>query len=239
MWNTMPVAGVLVSMIGGGTFFTLFVLTQQYGATTQHLLPLRSGLSFWPALVGVLISATLFGPIVRTRLLPAFALGGMLCLIVAAILLLNSATLQVTALEELGYGVLGLGAGATVAPGLWMASLSLESKMVGRIFALVELVRSEANFLMAPIILKIAQGASGGSGAVSTTGFHLGIWITLGLTVTLTVLGVVIYLAGGAGMQRPDLRVWLKENRPAWASPELFAIARGVHPKQQTQRRAS
>ncbi|HLH98853.1 MAG TPA: hypothetical protein VKW08_27400 [Xanthobacteraceae bacterium] len=39
------------------------------------------------------------------------------------------------------FGLLGLGAGATVSPGLFLAGLSLPTQFIGRILALVELVR--------------------------------------------------------------------------------------------------
>jgi hypothetical protein len=87
--------------------------------------------------------------------------------------------------------------------------------------------------------LKIGLLASGVSGTLTPGGFHTAILITLGMTVVLTLLATAIFLAGGPGLQKPDLRRWLKENKPAWESPELFAPARGRHPEQQEQRKAS
>jgi hypothetical protein len=71
------------------------------------------------------------------------------------------------------------------------------------------------------------------------SGFHDAIYITLGISVLLTMLGTILFVAGAPGLQRPDLRRWLKDDKPAWTSPELLAPARGVHPQQQAQRKAS
>ena len=239
MWNTLPIAGIIVASIGGGAYFTLFILLLGFQSLSGHRLPLPTGTAFWPQVVGALIAAGAYGWIVRTRLIPVYALCGLLLLLAGGALLLGTNTRTPVMTAEIAIGLLGLGAGATVAPGLWMASLSLQSKMVGRIFALVELIRSEVNFLMAPVVLKIGILVSGASGTLSVSGFHAAIWITLGLTFAFTLLATAIFLAGGPGLQKPDLRRWLKGERPAWESPELFALARGRHPEQQTHRKAS
>jgi hypothetical protein len=48
--------------------------------------------------------------------------------------------------------LLGFGAGAGVAPALFMAGLSAPSDRLGPTFALVELLRSEAAFRVAPVV---------------------------------------------------------------------------------------
>jgi len=65
----------------------------------------------------------------------------------------------------------GFGAGATVAPGLFQAALSMPSRQLGPAFALVELLRSEAAFLIAPLLLHVAE-ADGTSPHALTTGVH-------------------------------------------------------------------
>ncbi|MBV8355966.1 MAG: MFS transporter, partial [Candidatus Eremiobacteraeota bacterium] len=236
MWNTLPVVGVIIAMVGGSAYFTLFVLAQQFLVMVQHRSLLQSGLLFWPQVAGALAASIALGFVLRTRFLTLYALAGMLCI-------LGGGALVVTMTESGSIGfflpsalLLGFGAGATVAPGLWFASLSLQSKMVGRIFALVELLRSEANFLLAPIMLAVALSLGGGT--VSARGLHDAALYTLLLALALTALGIAIFLAGAPGLQKPALDAWLKEDKPAWTSPELLAPLRGRHPEQQNRRRS-
>lgn len=50
-----------------------------------------------------------------------------------------------------------------MSPGLFIAAFSLPSKLVGRSFALIELVRSGADFILAPILLRTARVMSHGA----------------------------------------------------------------------------
>ena len=123
-------------------------------------------------------------------------------------------------------GLLGLGAGATVSPGLFVAGLSLPSQLLGRIFALIELVRSVADFIMSPVVLKVATDASSVP-PVSVGGLHFGLWITLSIAIAATILGGAIYVLGGSGLQTPDLQRWLDGKGGAVRSPLLLASLRG------------
>ncbi len=58
--------------------------------------------------------------------------------------------------------------------------------MVGRTFALVELVRSEADFIMAPVLLQVAEVASGGS-TPSRVGIIYAIWVTTVIAIAATI----------------------------------------------------
>ncbi|HEY2037040.1 MAG TPA: MFS transporter [Steroidobacteraceae bacterium] len=221
MWHTLPLVGTLAAMIGGAAFFTLLMLAQEYLLKVEHASMLQAGLTFWPQVVGVIITATLLGLLLRTRLLPFLVLGGMLVLLGAGALLL---TLQpgpgarTTVLAAAG--LLGLGAGATVSPGLYLAAFSLPSRIVGRTFALVELVRSVADFILAPVTLGVARVASGAL-QPSAAGLRFAIWLTLAVTAVLTLGGIALYLLGGVGLPRPDLVAWIEHNRPAIGSPPL------------------
>jgi MFS family permease len=221
MWHTLPLVGTLAAMIGGAAFFTLLMLAQEYLVSVEHASMLHAGLIFWPQVIGVIITATLLGVLLRTRMLPFLVLGGMLLLTGAGALLL---TLQpgpgarTTVLAAAG--LLGLGAGATVSPGLYLAAFSLPSRIVGRTFALVELVRSVADFILAPVMLGVARVVSGAM-QPSAAGLRFSIWLTLAVTVALTLGGVALYLLGGAGLPRPDLVAWIEHNRPAVGSPPL------------------
>ncbi len=229
MWHTLPLVGTLAAMIGGAAFFTLMMLGQQYLLQVEHDGMLQAGLAFWPQVIGVIITATLLGALLRTRMLPLLVLAGMLLLIGGGALLLTlhpGPQLRTTLLAAAG--LLGLGAGATVSPGLYLAAFPLPSRIVGRIFALVELVRSVADFILAPVMLGVARVASG-AGAMhpNAAGLHFSIWLTLGVTIAFTIGGAALYLLGGAGLPRPDLVAWIERNQPAMGSPPLVQTLRG------------
>jgi hypothetical protein len=83
----------------------------------------------------------------------------------------------------------------------------------------VELVRSQADFIIAPVIIALAAGMGTRNAAA----------ITLLLTIAATVAIVGIYTAGGVGLPQPDLQAWLEnpdEKRPAIQSPELGTALR-------------
>jgi hypothetical protein len=226
MWHTLPIVGTLAAMIGGAAFFTLLMLAQQYLLRVEHSSMLQAGLAFWPQVIGVIITASLLGLLLRTRMLPLLVLGGMLLLIGAGALLLtlpptSGAHTRVLAAA----GLLGLGAGATVSPGLYLAAFSLPSRIVGRTFALVELVRSVADFILAPVMLGVARVASGAM-QPGADGLRFSLWLTLGVTIALTLGGAALYLIGGAGLPRPDLVAWIEHNRPAIGSPPLAQMLR-------------
>jgi hypothetical protein len=94
--------------------------------------------------------------------------------------------------------------------------------MVGRTFALVELVRSEADFILAPVILQVARALSE-SAKLTAHGIHEAVWITILITIASTGLCVALYVAGGVGLPSADLEAWLHKERPGIHSPLLAA----------------
>jgi MFS family permease len=221
MWHTLPIVGTLAAMAGGAAFFTLMMLAQEYLLRVEHSSMLQGGLAFWPQVLGVIVTASLLGLLLRTRALPFLVLGGMLLLIGAGALLLTlhpGPGARTTVLAAAG--LLGLGAGATVSPGLYLAAFSLPARIVGRTFALVELVRSVADFILAPVMLGVARVASGAM-QPTAQGLRFSIWLTLGVTVAITLGGTALYVLGGAGLARPDLAAWIERDRPAIGSPPL------------------
>lgn len=226
MWHTLPIIGTLTAMIGGAAYFTLMMLAQEYLLRVQHSSMLQAGLTFWPQVIGVIITASLLGLLLRTRALPLLVLCGMLVLIGAGALLLTlhpGPGARTTVLAAAG--LLGLGAGATVSPGLYLAGFSLPSRIVGRTFALVELVRSVADFILAPVMLAVARIASGAMHP-NTAGLKFAIAVTLGITLAATLGGIALYLLGGVGLPRPDLLAWIERNQPAIGSPPLAQTLR-------------
>jgi hypothetical protein len=135
------------------------------------------------------------------------------------------------AMTLVGSGLTGLGLGATVAPALFVAGFSVYAMNLQRVFALVELLRAVAAFMIAPIFIHFAVNASAGLDA-GTAG---ALWVGLGLAVVGGVLGVVIYALSGARPQTPDVEAFLANTSPAWESPPLLARLRS-HPPAELER---
>jgi MFS family permease len=226
MWSTLPVVGTWIAMLGGGIFVTFVLLTAQFLLKVEGQTPLQTGLTYWPQVIGAIITAGVLGLVFHTRFLPLLAFAGMALLIAggALLVLLNKGNTGAHLLAALG--LLGLGAGATVSPGLFVAGLSLPSQMLGRIFALIELVRSVADFIMAPVLVRIAKISSSGHG-LAASGIHEAMWVALLIAVCGTVLAGALYLLGGARLRQPDIQGWVEGNRPAVHSPKLLAAIRG------------
>jgi hypothetical protein len=97
--------------------------------------------------------------------------------------------------------------------------MGVRSQLLGRAFALVELLRSEAAFAVAPVVLAVAGLASD-----PATGARIGLTVTLALAVVGLASGVLIPALSGARLRRPDLEAWLDRGEQALASPVT-----GVH----------
>jgi hypothetical protein len=227
MWSSLPVIGTWVAMIGGGAFVSFLELATIFLLRLEHRPPLAAGLSFWPQVLGALVTAGLLGTLFRTRYLPQLVLGGMPSVIGGGVLLLTLEPGSGSAQLLAAVGLLGLGAGATVSPGLFLAGFSLSSQMIGRIFALVELVRTVPDFILAPVMLEIASAASASSGAqLSLEGLRTALAATLALTLAATLFGVFLYAASGLRLPRPDLKRWIEGGGRALDSPQLLAALR-------------
>ncbi|MEJ2643539.1 MAG: MFS transporter [Gammaproteobacteria bacterium] len=225
MWTTFPVAGTLIAMIGGGAFVTFVLFTIELLVRVEHWSPLAAGLLFWPQVVGALLTAALLGMLFRTRFLPLLAFAGMLLLLGGGALLLSYHPHDGHTHLLAAVGLLGLGAGATVSPGLFLAGMALRTRILGRILALIELVRSTADFILAPVMLKVAVESSKASG-LAAAGIHHAMRITWLITLSGTVFIAALYLLGGAGRPRPDLVAWVKRDRTAIHSPPLLDVIR-------------
>ncbi|WP_069816215.1 MFS transporter [Streptomyces sp. TP-A0874] len=218
--NTLPVTGTAGAMLVGASFTTLLELTETYLAAVPRYQPLLIGALFAPQLIGVLIAAALFRRVLPTRFTPYLALSGLLSVAVAAGLLLLLSPTNVLFVVPPAALLLGYGAGAGVVPGLFLAGLSVLSTKIGPTFALVELLRSEAAFLVGPILLHLTMTA----GVVG--GFHLAVAIMLLLTVVGGLFLIGVYRLGGARPTAPDLPAWVSGETTAYHSPALAARLR-------------
>ena len=212
-------------MAGGGAFVAFLALAEQLQLAVAHRSPLATGILFWPQVLGAILAAWLLGALLRTRLLPALVLAGMLALVAAGALLLGLEPRGSQTTMLAAAGLLGLGAGATVAPALWLAAMSLPVQMVGRTFALVELVRSEADFILAPVVVEVAALASAGE-TLTAHGIRQAMWVTLWITVGSGALALAVYLGGRGRPRRPALEDWLEDDATAVDSPALGAAFR-------------
>src|SRR4029077_17890673 len=120
-------------------------------------------------------------------------------------------------------GLTGIGLGATVAPALFVAGFSLPSANLQRVFAIVELLRAVAAFMIAPILAHFALTVGGGL----ESGTEIALWIGFGLALGGAAIGVAIYALGGARPQTPDIDRFLEGDDPAWYSPPLLARVGG------------
>jgi hypothetical protein len=215
----LPVTGTVVAMLGGAVFVTALELVQMGLHTVGHEDPLAVAAAFWPMPVGLVVAAGTFGLLFRTRWVPVLVDVGLACLAVAAVLLLTVGAGHPGGTIALATALLGFGAGATVSPGLFLAAMGVRSEMLGRAFALVELLRSEAAFAVAPVVVAVA-----GLAGDPMTGVRVGLAITLALAVIALAGAVLIPALSGARLRRPDLEAWLERGEQALASPTT-----GVH----------
>ena len=115
----------------------------------------------------------------------------------------------------LGSGLTGIGLGATVAPALFVAGFSLPSANLQRVFAIVELLRAVAAFMVAPIFVYFAANV----GSSLEVGTQIALWIGFGLAVVGALVGVALYALGGARPQTPDLDALPRRREPSLVLP--------------------
>lgn len=214
--HTIPLAAIALAMSAGAGSVALVGLLQ-LTIEANHL----STALFWPELGGALVTAFAFGYLLFTRYVPVLAFAGLLCLTGTALLLTGAAGGN-TALIALGTGGIGVGVGAAVAPGLFVAGFALPSPQLPRIFALVELLRGVAAFFTAPLLIHMAvtSGPDLASGVESAT------WVAFGLLLAGVAAVAAIVAAGGLRLQAPDIDHWQEGEGPAIDSAPLGAALR-------------
>jgi MFS family permease/nucleotide-binding universal stress UspA family protein len=217
--SSIPVAGVGVALFAAAasvaaTALTANVLLQTYS-------PVHVGLLYLPELGGAVVMAFVFGFVITRRAMHYLPLAGM-ALLAAGIVVFRLALPANQPLVLVAAALTGLALGATVAPALFVAGFSLQSASLQRVFAIIELLRAVAAFMVAPILAHFAVTAA----ADLTTGTGYALWIGFGLAIGGAVFGVAIYALSGARPQRPDLEEFIDGDSPAWYSPPLLARLR-------------
>ena len=219
--STLPLAGIIVAMCAGAASVAIVELAQT--ALQTKASPTHAGMLFWPEFGAALATAVLFGLLFRTRFIPLLAFGGLIVLSGGAAVLSGVAS-GPNALVVVGSGLVGIGVGASVSPALFIAGFSQRSSQIQRVFAVVELLRGVAAFLVAPIILHLAKTTTTSDPAV---GIRTGMWVCLGITATGALIAGYLFVLGRARLQAPKLETWLEGEGPAFDSPPLADGIRG------------
>jgi hypothetical protein len=214
--SSIPVAGIVVALFAAAASVSATALS--YGVLVGHYSPLHIGLLYLPEVLGAVVSAVVLGWVIRKRAMHYLPFAGMI-LLAAGIAVFRIEVPSSQALTLVGSGLTGLGLGATVAPALFVAGFSLPAGNLQRVFAIVELFRATAAFMIAPIFVYFASTASGGLDA----GTGVALWIGLGLALGGGALGAGVYALSGARPQRADLDAFVGQTEPAWYSPPLLA----------------
>jgi MFS family permease len=230
--STMPVAGIVVALFAAAasvsaTELTASLLVHRYG-------PLHLGLLYLPEFAGAVLTAVLLGAVFNKRLIHYLPLGGMVFL-AAGIAVFRIQLPPTQGLTLIGSGLIGVGLGATVAPALFVAGFSLPSANLQRVFAIVELLRAVAAFMIAPVFAHFAATVGGSPEA----GTGIVLWIGLGLAVGGAAIAVALYALGGARPQTPNLERFMAGEAPAWYSPPLLAGVRRHHPHRELAQEAA
>jgi MFS family permease len=200
----LPVTGTVVAAVGGAVFVCDVELVQTYLADVVEQEPASIAGLLWPAPLGVLVAAGLFGALLKTRYVPVLVDGGLLALVAASAVLLGLGPDGWTPVVLVAAALLGLGAGATVSPGLFMVGFGTPSVQLGRAFALVQLVRSTVTYAVGPVVLYLVS-----TSADPASGVRTGLEVVLGLAVVGLLLAVLLPALSGARLWKPDVETWL------------------------------
>jgi nucleotide-binding universal stress UspA family protein/MFS family permease len=217
--STIPVTGIVVAICAAAAATSAVGLTATI--LGPHHTPLHLGLLFVPELVAAVITALAFGVVFRTKYIHYFALTG-LAFLAAGIAVLRITIPPTSTLALVGSGLVGVGIGASVTPALFLAGFSLRSASIQRVFAILELLRAVAAFMIVPILLHFATTLTG----LATPELSTALWICFGLAVGAAVIGIALYALGRLWPPTPALERWMGGQEPAWYSPPLFAVLR-------------
>ena len=218
--STLPTTGILVAMCAAAASVSAIVLS---GAVlAQRYTPLHVGLLYLPEFGGAVISAIVFGVVFRRRALHYFVLTGMI-LLSAGIIVISRTIPPTAVLTLVGSGLIGVGVGSSVTPALYLVGFSVWSSGVQRVFAIVELLRAVAAFMIAPVLSYLAVTV----GSSLSAGTTIALWICFGISAGGAVAGVSLYALGRVRPPTPAFERWLAGEGPGWDSPRLLAAVRG------------
>jgi MFS family permease len=222
--STIPVAGIVVALSAAAASVSATVLTATELA--PHYSPLHLGLLYLPELGGAAITAAALGVVLDKRQMQYLPLAGM-AFLAAGIAVFRVQVPSTETLTLIGSALTGIGLGAAVAPALFVAGFSLPAASLQRVFAIVELLRAVAAFMIAPVFVHFAATV----GASASAGTGIALWIGFGLAIGGAIIAVLLYVLGRARPQTPDLERFMAGEAPAWYSPPLLAGIRNRAPR--------
>ena len=219
--STIPVAGIVLALLAAAasvsaTALTAAALGEKYG-------PLHLGLLYLPELGGAVLTAFALGYVINRRSLHFLPLAGM-GFLAAGIVVFRIEVPSSEGLTLLASLLTGIGLGATVAPALFAAGFALRATNLQRVFAIVELMRAVAAFMIAPIFVHFAENVSGGF----DRGVGISLWIGFALAILGGAIPVALYVLGGARPEAPDVEGFLAGEGAAYESPPLLARLRNL-----------
>jgi MFS family permease len=217
--STFPVAGIVVAICAAAASVSAIALTSAALATRYS--PLHLGLLYLPELGGAILASIAFGVVFSTRYIHYFTLFGMACLAVGTLVIMDAVP-PTAGLALAGSALIGVGVGASVVPALFLAGFSQRAASIQRVFAILELMRAFAAFMIVPILVHFAISLAG----LPTAAMRTTLWVCFGLAVGGTLVGVLLYVLGGTAPPAPSLERFLGGREPGWESPPLFAAVR-------------
>ncbi|MEV0715765.1 MFS transporter [Asanoa sp. NPDC050611] len=213
--STLPVSGIVAAMSAAAASVSAITLSGLILADRYS--PLKLGLLFLPEFGGAVLTTILFAILFTSKGLHYFALTGLISLS-AGIALIAGALPPSTIVTLVGTGLIGVGVGASVAPALFIAGFSLRNAALQRVFAIVELLRAVAAFMIAPILVYIATTVMSNT----EDGVRTALWICLGLSAAGALTGIALYWLARVRPPTPSLADWFGGGT-AWYSPPLLA----------------
>lgn len=219
--STIPVAGIVLALLAAAASVSATALTA--GAMADKYGPLHLGLLYLPELGGAVLTAFALGHVITRRSIHYLPLAGM-AFLAAGILVFVTEVPAGEAQTLIASFLTGIGLGATVAPALFVAGFALRATNLQRVFAIIELLRAVAAFMIAPIFAHFAVNAAGGF----DHGVEMALWIGCVLAVLGGVIPVLLYTFGGARPEAPDIESFLKGEAAAYYSPPLLARLRNL-----------
>jgi MFS family permease len=219
--HTLPVTGIGAAMLGGAGFTMLVELAVVRLRQVDGLSPPMIGAVLATQMLGMAVALWLITRVLPTRWLPVLVLGGLFTISVSGVLLAAAGTLPAVPVAAAAGLLLGAGAGAAVGPGLFLGALSVPAPRLGPAFALVQLLRAEAAFLLAPLLLRVATTGPDVADGVRDASVLIAVVTAAGAALLTGVL-----LLGGSPPQAPKLQRWVDGDGPAYDSPPLAALLR-------------
>ena len=220
LFHTVPVAAIVVAMAAGAASVALVQLCQ-IALQTKGSSPNHAGMLFWPEFGAAVLAAVIFGRIFFTRWTILLAVGGLFLLGGGGVIVTGVAT-GGDALVVVGSALIGFGVGSSVSPALFLAGFSLDSPQLPRVFAIVELLRGVAAFLVGPALLQLAMT----TGSTPAVGIRTAIWIAAGIALLGGAVAVLVLLLGRFKPAEPQVGPWLAGEQPALASAPVADVVR-------------